>query len=400
MVSRDSATTPVTHHERGELDQALIGAASAASGRQPADHEQHGRDEQPPRARRRRVAGAESVGLVAAQPRREDAELGAEEPGAGAQADGVAALAEEVPERGEVAGAVAQLLDHRRQPEHEQHRRAAAQDRPTSVVRRRAARVDRRRPGSRPTPARPRTSGEYPTWHCTTNVPAASAPTTLQRLPSRHRPHEDEEQREVGDRGVGVPRVGELPELVEAGVREPERAQHQQHERGARRDGTPPTRAARRRHPARARRRRAWPTSRRRRASTAARARRSTAGPGWLKPRLYAPTSGVWPVKTSRTQRSMLARSCTREVRRARRASPAPRRPGAARPRARRRAARDRPTTRRRAVGGASGAPGRRRWSCGGSGQLVGAVFGGPAWVCVVPTGSTAHSGVTPQPSP
>ncbi len=33
-------------------------------------------------------------------------------------------------------------------------------------------------------------------------------------------------------------------------------------------------------------------------------------------------------------------------------------------------------------------------------GQVVGAVLGGPACVCFVPTGSTAHSGVTPQPSP
>ena len=32
--------------------------------------------------------------------------------------------------------------------------------------------------------------------------------------------------------------------------------------------------------------------------------------------------------------------------------------------------------------------------------QFVGAVFGGPACVCFVPTGSTAQSGVTPQPSP
>ena len=37
----------------------------------------------------------------------------------------------------------------------------------------------------------------------------------------------------------------------------------------------------------------------------------NSAGPGWLQPRLYGPTSGLSPVNTSRTLRVMLVASCT-----------------------------------------------------------------------------------------
>ena len=224
-------------------------------------------------------------------------------------------VAEEVPQRGEVAGPVAQLLDHRWEPQQEQHADAAPDDGgpPQPPSARLRAPADRRSTRTTAHTSADEHERRVPTWHCTTKVPAANAP----RLPATGRPattpHTSTRNRtKAGSAAYGFQACVNCPRWSRPDVREAEGGEHQEHERGAGRGGTPahassrtiaipctsaaPTSVAHGAPPVRLRQRREGVEE---------------SGPGWLKPRLYAPTSGVFDVNTSRTRDRCSRGSCT-----------------------------------------------------------------------------------------